>query len=157
LGPGGERWVPLHGVFAHEDVVPFHHALQRFYADRAEDMKRHGVWGGGMYSTVGSSGFLYEIALYWPDEQTAYHREYVPADYLAQLPKFPADPAAREFVHRLKGELVELYDRSGAVHFQLGRAYPYAPRLQQPAARLAGAIKSALDPQRVIGPGVLGL
>lgn len=157
LGPGGERWVPLHGVFAHADVVPFHQALQRFYADRAAEMKRHGVWGGGMYSTVGTSGFLYEIALYWPDEQTAYHREHIPADYLAGLPRFEANPAAREYVHRLKGELVELYDSCGAVHFQLGRAYPYAARLEEPAARLVGAIKAAVDPERLIGPGVLGL
>ena len=157
LGPGGERWVPLHGVFAHADVVPFHAALQRFYAERAADMKRHGVWGGGMYSTVGTSGFLYEIALYWPDEQTAYHREHIPADYLKSLPKFDANLEAREYVHRLKGELVELYDSCGAVHFQLGRAYPYAARLEEPAGRLVGAIKAALDPERVIGPGVLGL
>jgi D-lactate dehydrogenase (cytochrome) len=157
LGPGGERWVPLHGVFAHADVVPFHQALQRFYAERSVDMKQYGVWGGGMYSTVGSSGFLYEIALYWPDEQTPYHAAHIPADYLANLPRFPANPAAREYVHRLKGELVDLYDSHGAIHFQLGRAYPYAARLDAPAARLAGAIKAALDPDRLIGPGVLGL
>ena len=157
LGPGGERWVPLHGVFAHADVVPFHQALQHFYFERASEMKHHGVWGGGMYSTVGTSGFLYEIALYWPDEQTPYHREHVPADYLAQLPTFPANPEAREYVHRLKGELIELYDRHGAVHFQLGRAYPYAARLEEPAARLAEAIKGALDPHTLGAPGLLGL
>lgn len=157
LGPGGERWVPLHGVFAHADVVQFHAALQRFYAERERDMKRHGVWGGGMYSTVGTSGFLYEIALYWPDEQTAYHREHIPADYLKNLPKFEANLEAREYVHRLKGELVDLYDSCGAVHFQLGRAYPYAARLEEPARRLVGAIKSAMDPERLVGPGVLGL
>lgn len=157
LGPGGERWVPLHGVMAHDRVRDFHEALQRFYADRAADMKQHGVWGGGMYSTVGSSGFLYEIALYWPDEQTAYHAESVPDDYLASLPKFPANPAAREYVHRLKGELVDLYDAHGALHFQLGRAYPYAARLGAEPKALVSAIKSALDPQGLIGPGVLGL
>lgn len=157
LGPGGERWVPLHGVFAHEDVVPFHQALQRFYAERAADMQQHGVWGGGMYSTVGSSGFLYEIALYWPDEQTAYHQEHIPADYLANVPKFAANQEAREYVHRLKGDLVDLYDRHGAVHFQLGRAYPYAQRLGEAPQRLVQAIKSTMDPERVIGPGLLGL
>jgi glycolate oxidase len=157
LGPGGERWVPLHGVFAHQDAAPFHEALTRFYAERADAMKAHGVWGGGMFSTVGSSGFLYEIALYWPDEQTAYHETSIPADYLANLPKFPTNPAAREFVHRLKGELIDLYDSHGAVHFQLGRAYPYAGRIAPEPAALVKAIKSALDPQGVIAPGVLGL
>jgi D-lactate dehydrogenase (cytochrome) len=157
LGPNGERWVPLHGVMAHDRVRGFHEALQSFYAERAADMKQHGVWGGGMYSTVGSSGFLYEIALYWPDEQTAYHAESVPADYLASLPTFPANLPAREFVHRLKGELVDLYDAHGALHFQLGRAYPYASRLAEEPRALVKAIKSALDPKGLVGPGVLGL
>lgn len=157
LGPGGERWVPLHGVMAHDRVVDFHKALQAFYADRAADMAHHGVWGGGMYSTVGSSGFLYEIALYWPDEQTPYHAGAVPADYLKALPTFPANPAARDYVHRLKGELVDLYDAHGALHFQLGRAYPYASRLEAAPRALVGAIKAALDPDRLVGPGVLGL
>ena len=135
----------------------FHDALQRFYAARAADMKQYGVWGGGMYSTVGSSGFLYEIALYWPDEQTAYHSASIPSDYLGSLPKLPANPAAREYVHRLKGELVELYDAHGALHFQLGRAYPYAARLEAAPKALVTAIKSALDPNRLVGPGVLGI
>jgi len=60
-------------------------------------------------------------------------------------------------VHRLKGELIELYDRHGAVHFQLGRAYPYAARLEEPAVRLAQAIKGALDPHTLGAPGLLGL
>ena len=156
LGPNGERWVPLHGIMAHDAVGDFHVALQRFYDDRAADMERHGIWSGGMYSAVGSSGFLYEIALYWPDERTAYHRESIPADYLADLPHFPANPAARAYVHGLKEELVELYDRHGAVHFQLGRAYPYVERLEAPAAMLAQAVKQTLDPHGRIGPGVLG-
>jgi len=149
--------VPLHGVMAHDRVQDFHDALQRFYAARAADMKQYGVWGGGMYSTVGSSGFLYEIALYWPDEQTAYHAASIPSDYLGSLPKLPANPAAREYVHRLKGELVELYDAHGALHFQLGRAYPYAARLEAAPKALVTAIKSALDPNRLVGPGVLGI
>ena len=157
LGPGGERWVPLHGVMAHDAVRGFHSALQTFYAERASDMKRLGVWGGGMYSTVGSSGFLYEIALYWPDERTVYHEKMVPADYLAQLPRFEANPQARAYVQQLKEDLIALYDAHGAIHFQLGRAYPYAERLGENERKLADAFKSALDPQRRLSPGVLGL
>ena len=67
-----------------------------------------------------------------------------------------ANPAARAYVHGLKEELVELYDRHGAVHFQLGRAYPYVERLEAPAAMLAQAVKQTLDPHGRIGPGVLG-
>ncbi|WP_260928486.1 FAD-binding oxidoreductase [Novosphingobium sp. 9] len=156
LGPGGERWVPLHGVMAHDAVRGFDAALQNFYALRKADMERLGVWGGGMYSTIGTSGFLYEIALYWPDEITAYHREMVPADYLAQLPSFAPNPEAREYVARMKADLIALYDAHGAVHFQLGRAYPFRERLGGTEQQIADALKDAFDPARRLGPGVLG-
>lgn len=156
LGPQGERWVPLHGILPHGKAAEFHDALEAFYAERKAEMDKHGVWAGGMFSTVGSSGFLYEIALYWPDEQTAYHKANVPADYLATVPTYPANPEARAYVDKLKGELVALYDSFGAIHFQLGRAYPYRDRLNEPARELVDAVKSAMDPQRKLAPGLLG-
>jgi len=156
LGPSGERWVPLHGILPHSAVIGFHEALTRLYAGRAADMKRLGVWYGGMFSAVPPSGFLYEIALYWPDEITAYHRANVPADYLAGLPKYPANPEAREFVVRLKSDLIDLYAAHGAIHFQLGKAYPYASRLEPLPRALVTAVKAHLDPQGRLSPGALG-
>jgi D-lactate dehydrogenase (cytochrome) len=157
LGPQGERWVPLHGIMAHDKVLSFHDALEAFFAERKPEMERLGVWSGGMFSAVGSSGFLYEIALYWPDRQTAYHCANVPEEYLASLPQFPENVEARDFIDQMKRELIALYDSFGSVHFQLGRAYPYADRLEQPARELVGAIKQALDPRSLVGPGLLGL
>lgn len=156
LGPQGERWVPLHGILAHERVGEFHRVLEKFYAERKAEMDRHGVWAGGMFSTVGSSGFLYEIALYWPDERTPYHAANVPADYLGSLPEYPANPGARAYVEELKSEMIDLFDSFGAVHFQLGRAYPYRERLGDTARELVDTIKGALDPAGRIGPGLLG-
>ena len=120
-------------------------------------MQELGVWAGGMFATVGSSGFLYEVALYWPDEITAYHRSVVPADYLANLPSFPANPEARDYVHRMKTELGDLYAAHGAVNFQIGRFYPYHERLSPEARELLGAVKGHLDPAGHLSPGVLGL
>ena len=157
LGPEGERWVPLHGILPHSRVVGFHRALQTFFAERAADMQRLGIWHGSMFASVGSSGLLYELALYWPDEIHAYHRAVVPADYLAALPVYPANPEARDYVHRLKEELIALYAEHGSGHFQIGRAYPYADALSAPARDLVDAIKGATDPQSRIGPGLLGL
>lgn len=157
LGPAGERWVPLHGILPHAQASVFHDALEAFYAERAEDMRRHGVWTGGMFATVGSSGFLYEIAIYWPDEISAYHRAVIPADYLAGLPSYPANPEARAYVHRLKSEMIDLYVRHGAINFQLGKAYPFTSRLAPEPRALVGAIKAALDPEARLSPGALGL
>ncbi len=156
LGPKGERWVPLHGVLRHEDVVPFHEALMAFYAEREADMERLGVWTGGMFEAVGSAGFLYEIAMYWPDERHAFHANMLEKDFLAKQPAYPANPEARAYVAQLKQDLVALYQKFGAAHFQLGRNYPYRPRLEKNAGALLAAIKQQLDPRGLMNPGALG-
>jgi D-lactate dehydrogenase (cytochrome) len=155
LGPSGERWVPVHGILPHSATPGFHRALEDFYGARTSEMKQLGVWTGGMYATVGSSGFLYEIAIYWPDAITAYHRHAVPADYLTQLPTYADNPIARDYVQQLKADLIALYDDHGAIHFQLGRAYPFTARLEAPAAGLLAAIKHHLDPELRLAPRAL--
>ncbi len=47
-------------------------------------MERLGVWTGGMFEAVGSAGFLYEIAMYWPDERHAFHANMLEKDFLAK-------------------------------------------------------------------------
>jgi len=157
LGPGGERWVPIHGVLTHDQAVPFDAAFHALIAAFKPRMEAHGVWVGTMFSPVGSSGFLYEVALYWPDARSAYHLETLGPDHIADLPDFAPDPAARACVDDLKTAIVDLYQQHGAGHFQLGRAYPYVVRLSEPARGLLTAIKHTLDPQGLMNPGALGL
>jgi len=157
LGPRGERWVPLHGVLAHSKIPGFHDAVQAIFASRADEMKRLGVWTGAMFETVGSSGLLYEVALYWPGPPTDYHRAVLPADYLASLPVYPDDAEAAQLVATLKAELTAVYSRFGAIHFQLGKVYPYAEALQPHTLSPVRAIKRELDPEGLMNPGALGL
>ncbi|MBU2879002.1 MULTISPECIES: FAD-binding oxidoreductase [Aliiglaciecola] len=157
LGPAGERWVPLHGIIPHSNVAKFHQQLEQFYAQRSAEMQRLGIWCGGMFATVASSGFLYEIALYWPDEITAYHKEVVPQDYLANLPKHPANLEAREYIHQLKEDIIALYVKHNATNFQLGKAYPYASRVSPQTLELIKNIKQVTDPKNTFSPGTLGL
>lgn len=157
LGPAGERWVPLHGVLAHDAVTGFHDALLALYAERGAEMSRLGVWQGGMFSPVGSTGFLYEIALYWPDARSPFHEAAIDADHLATVPTYPAAPEVAAFVDQLKRDIVALYAEHGAGHFQIGRAYPYRDRLDPAALALLRAVKSELDPAGIMNPGVLGL
>lgn len=157
LGPSGERWVPLHGILPHGAAVGFHDALTAFYAARAGELKRLGIWTGGMFAAVGSSGFLYEIAIYWPDAISDYHRAALPADFLAGLTRYPENPEARHAVHRLKSDLIALMVDHGATNFQIGKAYRYATRLQAPALALVRALKAAVDPDGRMSPGALGL
>lgn len=157
LGPRGERWVPLHGIVPHGAVAACHAELQVLWARHREAMQRLGVWYGTMFCTVGSSGLLYEIALYWPDAVTPYHEATLPSEHWDQIRRYPADPEAAALVAQLKQELIELFARHQAAHFQIGRAYPYASRLSPPALDLLRALKQALDPQHLMNPGALGL
>jgi D-lactate dehydrogenase (cytochrome) len=120
-------------------------------------MERLGVWSGTMFTAIGSSGFLYEIALYWPDCRTVYHEREIDPAYLASLPRYDANPEARAYVAQLKSDLIELYVEHGASFFQIGRAYPFTGRLNPPALALLASIKQLLDEQSAMNPGVLGL
>jgi FAD/FMN-containing dehydrogenase len=157
LGPDGERWVPLHGYLPHSQVAEFHRAVRAILDARQADMQRLGVWCGGMFMTLGSSALLYELALYWPGAPSAYHRLTLPEGYLAALPPGADHRETAEFVDRLKLELVGLYTRQQAVHFQLGKTYPYASVLSPEALALVRAIKRALDPAQLLNPGALEL
>jgi D-lactate dehydrogenase (cytochrome) len=156
LGPGGERWVPIHGVFSHDQALPFDTAFKAMIAARKAEMDRLGVWLGTMFSPVGGTGFLYEIALYWPDARTAYHVSTLGDEYLAAQPDFAANEDARALADALKQDMIALMQEYGAGHFQLGRAYPYQPRLSGPQKALLGAIKTELDPKGLMNPGALG-
>jgi glycolate oxidase len=157
LGPKGERWVPLHGVLAHDQVAPFHAALQALYASRKAEMERFGVWTGAMFESVGSTGFLYEVAFNWPGARNAYHEAVVPKDYLSAIPAYPENADADAFLDQLKQDVTALYSAHGAGHFQLGKTYPHASRLSPPALSTLKALKAALDPDGLMNPGALGL
>jgi glycolate oxidase len=156
LGPGGERWVPIHGVFQHDQAVPFDRAFKALIAERSSEMERLGVWVGSMFSPVGSTGFLYEVALYWPDARTAYHLATLPAEHLATLPDFPPNETARAYAEDLKLAIIALMQEYEAGHFQLGRTYPFQARLSAPVKNLLTAVKQELDPKGLMNPGVLG-
>jgi FAD/FMN-containing dehydrogenase len=157
LGPKGERWVPLHGVLPHSKVVDFHKALEAFYAARADEMTRLGVWTGSMFETVNASGFLYEIAIYWPGVQTDYHRAVIPHDYLRSLPVYADNSEVSAFIETLKSDIIALFGAFGAIHFQLGKMYPYATELAPETLALVRAVKTQLDPDGLMNPGALGL
>ncbi len=156
LGPGGERWVPIHGILQHGDVSAFHRAYQELlesYRPRSNDC---GVWTGAMYQTIGSSAFLYEIAFYWPDALNAYHRATLPPDFLQQLPEHAPNPEGAAVVADLKADAIRLFADFGAVHLQIGKAYAYSTRLSDEPVHLLTQIKQALDPDNRMNPGGLG-
>lgn len=157
LGPSGERWVPVHGVVRHSRALPTIEAIiDLFEAHRAE-MEALEIGAGYMFLPVATTGFLIEPVFFWPDAQEALHKQAVEPAHLAKLTDFPANPPARALVEKLRAEIIAIFGRMEAVHFQLGRAYPIAERSDPAGWKLLQSVKAAVDPQGLMNPGVLGL
>jgi FAD/FMN-containing dehydrogenase len=157
LGPKGERWVPMHGIMPFSRVKDFHDRITSLYATNAERMKRHKVDKGGMFLAVNTHGFLYEPVFYWEDDRTAFHKRYLPQEYLDMLPQYPANPDGRALVRELRGEIQKIFASVGAIHMQVGKCYAYMEGRQGEAARAIRALKKQLDPQGIMNPGALQL
>lgn len=157
LGPGGERWVPVHGSVPLSAAARAYEALEAVYRRHAEACGRHAIDHGYLLCIVGDRAILIEPVLYWPDARQLFHERVLDADYLAKLPSFAGNPAAREAVERIRVDLARCFLELGAVNFQIGRFYPYQEGLDPSAAALLGAVKQLLDPQGIMNPGSLGL
>ncbi|OYY90922.1 MAG: FAD-binding oxidoreductase [Sphingomonas sp. 28-66-16] len=157
LGPSGERWVPVHGVVRHSRALAtIESIIDLFEAHRAE-MEALDVGAGYMFLPVAATGFLIEPVFYWPDAQAALHRHAVEPAHLARLTEYRSNPPARALVEKLRAAIIAIFGRMEAVHFQLGRAYPLAERIDPAGWRLLQSVKAAVDPRGLMNPGVLGL
>jgi FAD/FMN-containing dehydrogenase len=157
LGPKGERWVPQHGILPFSRVDEFHARLQKLYADHADRMQRAKVDKGAMFMTINTHAFLYEPVFYWEDDRTAFHKRYLPAEYLGMLPEYPANPEGRALVRELRQKINEIFASVGGVHMQVGKSYPYMVGRDAEAARVLRDLKKSLDPQNLMNPGALQL
>lgn len=157
LGPNGERWVPLHGLFPHSQVAAFEAEFARYVAGKEADMQRHKAFVGAMFSSIGSGTFLFEPALYWQDELMPYHKRMMEPAYLASLPRYPANPEGAALIETMRTDMIAMMDRHGAAHFQIGKLYPYARGRDAGAIGLLKAIKAELDPKNLMNPGALGI
>lgn len=156
VGPNGERWVPTHGIVAHSDAPGIWQSMLSLLKKHDAKIQEHGVAWGFLTCTMASNGFLIEPVLIWPDELLPMHRHYVRDEHLDGIKNFSANPAAREFVTFLRGELVKIFSDYHAVHFQIGKAYPYRQHRKSSTWSLAEAIKKHVDPEHRINPGCLG-
>jgi FAD/FMN-containing dehydrogenase len=157
LGPGGERWVPVHGIVRHSDGPAAWAALDALFAEMAAEFDAHEISFGYLVTTLSTNGFLIEPVFFWPEARFALHEATVEPSFLAKLPALPDNPAATAIVAKARKRVVDVFTRFGGAHFQVGRTYPLAATRTPEALALLETVKSALDPQRRMNPGVLGL
>ena len=154
-GPKGERWVPVHGIFPHSQASAALRAVASLFQARARDIESHSVRTGYLLSTMGKNGVLIEPMFMWPDRLTPLHDRFLGDKRKAKLPAYPEAQATRSLVRELRSEVIARFDELGAVHLQIGRTYPFTDRLCGTSADVISAVVKALDPERVINPGVL--
>lgn len=157
IGPNAERWVPVHGLLPHSKAKPAYEALEAVLERHKADIERFDIGIGYLFTTVSASTLLIEPVFFWPDSLNELHHHAVERGHLEKLKGFPENPEARAAVTRIRTDMIAAFDQFGAVHLQIGKAYPYQPTLQAEAWQLLTRIKALLDPAQLINPGSLGL
>ena len=137
----------MHGLLSFSKMQEMHNRLMNLYAEKKDDMEKYSVYTGAMYM----------VALYWQDDRTIYHKLFLDQDYLDMLPTYPENKEGRALVAEIRSSIQEIYSDLGAVHFQVGKSYPYQKGRQPLAADALKAIKKSLDPKNLMNPGALGL
>lgn len=157
LGPGGRRWAALNAKVPHSDgprLIAAHRALM---AQHTAAMAERNVTITYLLSALGNHSFSFEAVFHWNDAWLPSHVAHVDKALLASYREPAADAEAFALVDHLRQETVELFRQFGAASNQIGRTYPFIDVLDAAPAALLRALKSQLDPQGRLNPGVLGL
>ncbi len=157
IGPEGERWVPVHGIFPHSQAVAAMNAIRKLFESYERTLTEHEIGVGHLLATVGGNCTVLEPVFFWPDALEEIHRLSVEPGHLRGIRGFPENPAARAAVTEIREALIALFTELGAAHLQLGKSYRYREGLQGANWRLIEALKKELDPGRRMNPGALGL
>lgn len=152
VGPDGEAWLPLHGVFAPEDAQAGFAAVQRELRSSREEMARHGIRAVLLAVLMGRRVVI-EPQLFWPDSMGIAVRHKALPGQVAQYGSRPPNQDARTAALALRERLTAVLNAAGATHFQIGRRYPVPSGVE---AGLA-VLKQRFDPDGIINPGVLGV
>lgn len=157
IGPDGERWAPMHGLFPLSEGDAAWARIEALFDDFADRFDKHDVIVGYLLAIVSTTVFVIEPVFYWPGPRTAWAKGTLSEAELAKYKDFPDDPEVTRTVIEARDALNALFDELGAAHLQIGKKYHYRQQLEQPAAVLLEAIKSSLDPERLMNPKSLGL
>jgi FAD/FMN-containing dehydrogenase len=157
LGPGGERWAPVHGIVAHSKAASTIAAIEALFASMNAEFETHHIVTGALITTMSTNGFLIEPVFFWPEERYSIHDATVEPSFLAKLPRLDKNPAASDAVKRARAGVIKIFADAGAAHFQVARAYPLLETRTPETRAFYENMKRALDPNGIMNPGALGL
>ncbi len=156
FGPGGERWAALNAKVAHSDARKLVAAFDDMIAPYRPEMEAKGVYFTRLASALANHCFSFEPVFRWKDSWLPRHSSAADASHLASISEPAPNPEAQALVNTLRGETVELFRRLGAASNQIGRSYPFREALSPTPEKLLKDIKSLVDPEGRMNPGVLG-
>jgi D-lactate dehydrogenase (cytochrome) len=156
MGPEGQVWLPLHGLFPASKARAASDATLRFLDEHAADIEAHRIRTSFLTLAVGND-FLIEPSFYWHDSVNRFRLEKLEPEYAEKLHDIPPDLEARAVALSLRRGLATSYDELGCVHLQIGKWYDYERWLEPSLRDAIASVKSALDPGGLVNPGSLGL
>jgi len=156
LGADGQRWVPIHALFPMSEASRVVSASDAYFKSQQALIEKHGIILSHLTMTVAGE-FFYEPAFYWSDEITPLHRKSLGEEVVAPWLSRPANVAAREAVVTLRKGIQDVYISLGGTNWQIARDYPFKDIQKSATWSLLNSIKNAVDPERLMNPGSLGL
>jgi FAD/FMN-containing dehydrogenase len=154
LTPAGDRWIPVHGIVPHSRHIQALDAIDDYMNGQVDILSAHGIEWGYSALLVGPSAVLIEPNLYWRDSRHALLESYFDQEALASIPRHPENLPARSAIAAIRSGLIETFQTIGAVHLQIGRLYPLGTARDHQVSALLSAIKSQLDPEDHLNPGL---
>lgn len=151
------RNLPTHGIFPHSKIKEVGSAVDAFFEARGQAMRKLGITIGTIYFAIGRRAICCESLFYWHDEQLAAHDRKEERSKLERLATMPNRPPAGAAVERMRGDLVALFTKLGAVHCQIGKSYPFRETRKAETYELLEWLKKGVDPEGLVNPGALGL
>ena len=155
VGPQGERWIPVHGIFPPSRLAQAVSDIESLFRRHAQRLSANNIEHSFIVTSSGPT-VLVEPMFYWSDVVGPLHARVLGAKF-DRFAHHEANPTARAVVMELRRELAELFRGLGAVHSQIGKYYLFAGNLQPDTLSVLQDIKRTLDPDACLNPGNLGL
>lgn len=157
IGPDGERWAPMHGLFALSDGDAAWTRIEALFDEHAEEFDRLGIVAGVLLALISTTVFVIEPVFYWPGPRTIWYEGMLDESELAKFKKHEANPEVDRAIVRIRDELNDLFNEMNAMHMQVGKKYRYHKGIEPETFALVDGIKSLVDPARLMNPKTLGL
>ena len=157
IGPDGERWTPMHGLFALTEADAAWARIEALFDRHAEEFDRLGIVAGVLLALVSTTVFVIEPVFYWPGPRTIWYEGMLNKSELAKFRKHPPNAKADTAIAEVRKELLALFAELNAMHMQVGKKYRYLEGMDPAARALIESIKAQLDPDGLMNPGTLGL